>query len=177
MYISSGNRPRDDQGSSGVVNQDGVHLIDHRKVVLALYQVIGLSGHVVPEVIEAKFIIGTVNNIATIGFFPRRGVGLVLVDAVHREAVKFKYRGVPFGVTLGQVVIDRNQVYPSPRQGIEEGGKGRHEGFSFSCTHFRDLSFVENHATDQLHIVVNHVPDHFGSSCHPFVVPNGLITL
>ena len=90
VYITSRNRPRDNQRGTGVINQDGVHLIHHGKVVLALYQVLGLSGHIVAEVVKAKFIIGAVNNIAGIRFFPRRGVRLVLVDAIDSEAVKFK---------------------------------------------------------------------------------------
>ena len=83
MYISSRNRPRDDQGSSGVVNQDGVHLIYHCKVVLALYQVFRLSRHVVTEVVEAKFIVSSVDNIASIGTLSARRIRLVLVDAVY----------------------------------------------------------------------------------------------
>ena len=36
---------------------------------------------------------------------------------------------------------------------------------------------MEHHAANQLHVVVDHVPNYFGTSCHPLVVPNGLITL
>ena len=90
MHISSRNRPRDDQRCTRIVNQDGVHLIDHGKVMLALYQVLSLSGHVVTEVVKAKFIIGTVNNVRSIGSLPCGRVGLVLVNAVDRQAMKFK---------------------------------------------------------------------------------------
>ena len=36
---------------------------------------------------------------------------------------------------------------------------------------------MEHHAANQLHVVVDHVPDHFVSCRHPLVVPNGFIAL
>ena len=52
-------------------------------MVLALYQVFRLSRHVVTEVVEAKFIVGSVDNIASIGTLSARRIRLVLVDAVN----------------------------------------------------------------------------------------------
>ena len=101
VYISSRNRPRNDQWCTSVVNQDGVHLIHHSKVVLALYQVFSLSSHVVTEVVKAKLVVSAVDNVRSIGSLSCGRVGLVLVNAVDREAVKFKEGSVPFRVTLG----------------------------------------------------------------------------
>ena len=61
------------------------------------------------------------------------------------------------------------------RKSIEEDRKGGHKGLSFTRCHFGNLTFVENHATEQLNIVVNHVPLHVIASGNPVIVINGLI--
>ena len=43
-------------------------------------------------------------------------------------------------------------------QCIEEHGQRRHEGLAFARGHFGDLAFVEHHAAEELHVVVDHVP-------------------
>ena len=177
MHIPSWHWAGDDQRRTGIVNQDGVHLIHHGKMVLALNQVLCLAGHVVSEVVKAKLVVGAVHDIAGIGFFPSRGIGLVLIDAVYAEAVKLKQGGIPLGISLGEVVVDCHQVYTTSGECIEEGRERGYQRFTFTSTHFRDFSFVKDHAADQLHVVVHHVPDHLGTCCHPFVVPDSLVTL
>ena len=140
-----------------------------------LHEVFGTDGHIIAQVVEAKFIVRTKGNVGTIGTTTSFAVGTVLVDAVDTKTVEHIERPHPFGVTLGQVVVDRHHVNTVARKSIEEDRKGGHKGLSFTRCHFGNLAFVENHATEQLNIVVNHVPLHVVASGHPVIVINGLI--
>ena len=141
----------------------------------ALHEVFGTDGHIVAQVVEAKFIVRTKGNVGTIGTTTSFAVGPMLVDAVYTETVEHIERAHPFGVTLGQVVVDRHHVNTIARKSIEEDRKGGHKGLSFTRCHFGNLAFVENYTTEQLNIVVNHVPLHVVASGHPVIVINGLI--
>ncbi len=57
-------RAGDDEGRTRLVNEDGVDLVDHAVVVPALNPALGRPGHVVPQVVEAEFIVGAVGDIA-----------------------------------------------------------------------------------------------------------------
>ena len=101
----------------------------------------------------------------------------MLVDAVYTETVEHIERAHPFGVTLGQIVVDRHHVNTIARKSVEEDRKGGHKGLSFTRCHFGNLTFVENHATEQLNIVVNHVPLHVVASGNPVIVINGFVVV
>ena len=167
----------DDQRGSSLVDQDRIHLVDDGKVVLALHQLLRSLGHVVPEVVKAKFVVGAVSDVRTVGFSARLAVGLVLVNAIHAHAVELKQRRHPLGVTAGEVIIHCYEVNAFSGQRIEEDGQCRHQRLSFPGLHFRHLASVQRRTTDQLHIVMDHVPFDFGSCGHPSVAPNRLVAI
>ena len=84
---SVAHRPGDDQGRTGLVDEDRVHLVDDGVPVTALDPLLQGVDHVVPEIVEAELVVGPVCDVRGV----RRGalgrVRLVLVDAVHRDAV------------------------------------------------------------------------------------------
>ena len=62
----------------------------------------------------------------------------------------------PLGVAAGQVIIHRDHMNPAPRQGVEVGGQGGHEGLAFTGLHLGNLAVVQHHAANQLDIKVAH---------------------
>ena len=129
-------------------------------MVLALNQLVWPHGHVVPQIVKSKFIVGPVNHIALVGLATGFGVGLVLVNAIHREAVELKNGTHPFRVPSRQIIIDRDQMHTSSGQCIQEHRKGGHQGLSLTRLHFGHLASVQCNTPNQLHIVVDHVPFH-----------------
>ena len=177
LVVAFGHRTGDDQRRTGIVNQDGVDLVDDGVVVLALHEVFRTDGHVVAQVIETEFVVGTEGDVGQVGTAAGIGVGLVFVDAVHAQAMEHVERSHPLGVTLGQVVVHCHYMYAVTGQGIEEYGEGSHEGFSFTGCHFGNLTLVQHDAAEELYVVVYHVPGNFVTTRHPVVLVDGLVAL
>ena len=111
--------------------------------------------HVVPKIIEAEFVVCPVGDVGAIGGLAIR-VGHVVLDRPDRQAEKAVDRAHPFRVPLGQVIIDGDDVDAPSGQGVEVGGEGGDERFSFARLHLGDLALVEDDAADQLDIEVPH---------------------
>ena len=58
---------------------------------------------------------------------------------------------------------------------IEEYWKSRHEGLTLSGSHLCDLTLMEHDTSDELYIVVYHVPCDLVSTGHPMVLPYGIV--
>ena len=82
--------------------------------MLALYEILGTRGHVVTQVVEAKFVVGPESNVCIVGRTSLRGVGLMLVNAVHTETMEHIERSHPLGVTLCEIIVHRYDVYAIP---------------------------------------------------------------
>ena len=101
----------------------------------------------------------------------------MLVDAVYGQAVELVERSHPLGVTLGEVVIHGNDVYAVACQGVEEYGQRSHEGLTLTRSHLGNLALVEYHATEELHVVVDHVPHGVVAARFPVVGVDGFVAL
>ena len=177
MHIASWYRTGNDQRCSRIINQHGVDFIDHCEVMLSLHQVSTIPSHVVSEVVKTKFVVGTVDNITGVRLFSSCGIWRIFVNTIHAQSVEFKNWGIPFGVTLCQIIVDRHDMNATTSQCIQVGRQSRNQRFSFPSRHFGDFSFVENHTTDQLDIVMNHIPNNFRAGCQPAIMPNGNFSL
>ena len=62
-------RTRDNEGRARLVDQDRVDLVDNRKRQFSLTLVCHAKGHVVAQIVKAKFIVSAVHHIAAIGCF------------------------------------------------------------------------------------------------------------
>jgi hypothetical protein len=114
--------------------------------------------HVVPEIVESEFVIGAVSDIRPIS--PAALVVVQAVDnSVHRESQKAVNAAHPLGIPAGQVVVDRDDVHALASQGVEVGGHGGHQGFSFTGLHFGDFALVQHEAADELDVEGTH-PQH-----------------
>ena len=60
----------------------------------------------------------------------------------------------PLGVTLGEVVVDRDDVHALSREAVEIGRRHVHEGLALAGLHFDDAARVEHQGAENLHVVV-----------------------
>ena len=58
----------------------------------------------------------------------------------------------PFGVALGEVVVDGDDVDAAAGERIEIDRKRRDQRLAFAGLHLGDLAFVQHHAADQLDV-------------------------
>ena len=63
----------------------------------------------------------------------------------------------PLCVTVCQIIIDRDDIYPFALQCVQVCRKRRYQCLTFTGTHLRDTSLMEDHATDDLYPVVFHI--------------------
>ena len=147
----------DDQWSPGFVDEDGIHLVDDRIVVLPLNQVGLVHNHVVAEVIEAEFVVRTVGDVAGVFFPPLERVHGVL-DAPDGQAEILVHLPHPDAVTLCQVIVDRDEVDPTAGKRVKVYRHCRHERFPFTSGHLGNLPLMEHHAADELDVEGDHVP-------------------
>ena len=131
----------------------------------ALHAIFQIELHVVAQVVEAELVIRAVSDIGGVG-----GTALLVVEVVnnhaHREAEEPIELAHPFGVALGQIVVDGDHVHAASAEGIEIDRESGDQGFAFARLHFRDHALVLHHAPDQLHIEVAHVEHPASSLTH-----------
>ena len=126
--------------------------------MVALDLVFFARGHaVIAEVIETKFAGGAVSDVAAIHLTPNVGRHLLL-DAAHGDAEEVVKMSHPLGIAASKVVVDGDELGVARGEGVEIKRKRGDEGFAFAGSHFGDLTFVDRHAADELHIKVHHVP-------------------
>ena len=149
-----GHPPRDDEGGSGLVDQDGVDLVDDGVAVAALDFLLDRHGHVVAQVVEAKLVVGAVGDVAGV-LLPLEGRFVVPghdeADGETQPAVDLAH---PLGVATGQVVVDGDDVDPVPTQPVEINGQGGHQRFAFTGAHLRHPAEVQSGPAHDLHVVV-----------------------
>ena len=114
--------------------------------------------HVITKIIKTKFVIGAIGYVCFVSFSSLVRIGLVVVDTVNGQAVKLKKWCFPGAVTLGQIVVYGYKVHTISRKGIQIKWQRCDQRFSFTCLHFSNFSFVKYHATNELHVIMNHVP-------------------
>ena len=146
-------RAGDDQRRARLVDQDRVHLVDDREMVIALHHILNAELQIVAQIIEAEFIVGAIGDITAIG-----GAAVLIRhvagDAAHRHAKPFIDPAHPGGVARGQIVIHRDDMHPLVRQRVQEHRQGRDKGLALAGLHFRDLALVKRDAAHQLHVVM-----------------------
>ena len=175
LLVAARRGTADNQRGTGIVNQNGVHLIDDGVVVFALHQFFRVACHVVTQVVETELVVGAVGDVAVIGAATCGGVGFVLVDAIHGKAEELVHRAHPLGVTLGQVVVHSDHMNALARQCVKVNWQRSHEGLAFTSGHLSNLALVQHDTTDDLAVVMHHVPSHHVAAGHPAVLEISLV--
>ena len=177
LVLAAGHRTGDDKRRTGIVNQDGVHLIDDREVMAALHEVERRGSHVITQVVETELVVCSKSDIAGIGLAALVGVGFMLVDTIDGEAEEHVYRSVPLAITLGEVVVDSHHMHTFVRQGVEVHRQCGYEGLTFTGRHLGNLTLVQHDAAEELHIVMDHVPGDLVTAGHPVVLIDRFVTV
>ena len=153
-------------------------------MVFALDKVVHVDGHIVTQIVKTELVVGTEGDVAVIRSLTGVAVRLMLVDAVHGQTMEHVQRSHPLGVSLGEVVVDCDDMDSLASQSVEEDRQGRHEGLSLSGRHLGDASHlllvgfhspVKDDSADQLDVIMDHVPGHLVASGHPVVAVHGLV--
>ena len=117
--------------------------------------------HVVAQVVEAEFVVGAVGDVGGVGgvLVAVRHARIDHADAQAQPVVQLAH---PCRVAAGQVVVDGDDVDALAFQRIEVDRQRGDEGLAFAGAHFGDLAQVQDHAADQLHVVVAHAEHALG---------------
>ena len=141
---------RDDKRRTGLVDEDGVHLIDNGVGMAALHHVVFISHHVVAQIVEAELVVGAVGNVGIISF--PAGIAIhALHDQAHRQAQPAVKLAHPLAVALGKVIVDGDDVDTLAGQCIQIGGQRCHKGLAFTGLHLGDVAPVQGDAAGDLH--------------------------
>ena len=140
----------DDQGSTGFVDENGVHLVHNAKEMAALNHIFLIDGHIVTEIVKAHLVVGAVGNVGgvcSLALF----LGQVVDDDTALQAHKAIDIAHPLALILGQIVVDGNDVHTLAGQCIQVSGQRGGQGLTFTGAHLGDAALMQDNTTDQLH--------------------------
>ena len=146
---------RNNKRCAGLVNKDGVHLINDGVVQPALHTVGYFRDHVVAQIIEAELVIRAVGNVAGVSRLLSVMVKLREVHAGGETESGIKPPH-PLRIAGCKVVVHGHHMNALAFKRIQVGRKGCHQCLSLTGAHLRDLALVQNHATHQLDIKMAH---------------------
>ena len=166
-------------GSSRLVDQDVVDLVDDRVEVPALDAAGEVDHEVVAQVVEAELVVRPVRDVGGVRLGPRdrpqvaqplvggREVrveqeGAVVLDRPDAHAEPMEHRADPLRVALGEVVVDGHDVHAASDEGVEIGRQRADEGLALARALLGDHPAVQDDAAHQLDVVVPLAerPDH-----------------
>ena len=153
----------DDQRGTGLVDEDGVHLVHDGVGMAALYHVGLVDHHVVPQVVKAELVVGAVSNVGVVGLFAVGG-GHTVDHQTHGQAQETVHLAHPFAVTAGQVIVDGDHMDTLAGQSIEVDGHGGHQRLAFTGLHLGNAGAVKHNAADDLYGIgfkTQHTPVRF----------------
>ncbi len=148
---------RDDERRPGLVNQDTVHLIYYGVGVAPLNLLLLRQCHVVPQVIEAKFVVGTIGNVPAVYISPLVIVNLIQ-DRTEGKPQPLVNLAHPLRISLSQIIIHSNNVDTAAGKRIEIDRHCRRKRLPLSGLHLRNLASVKDYCADELHVIRNHFP-------------------
>ena len=68
LLLTTGHRAGNNKWCTRIIYQHTIHLIHHCKVVFALHHLIRVVHHIITQVVETEFVVGSVGDISEIGF-------------------------------------------------------------------------------------------------------------
>ena len=155
----------DDQRRPRLVDQDRVDLVDDRVGVASLDGGLERGRHVVAQVVEAELGVGAVGDVGRIGISALRERHLV-PDVLGLHPERLVDGRHPFGVALGQVVVDGDQVHVRASERIQVERHRRDEGLALTCLHLGDIALVEDDRAHDLDVEVPHAERPLGGLAH-----------
>ena len=133
--------------------------------------------HIVTQIVKTELVVSTKRDVCLICLATLLRVWSVLVYAVNRQSVEHIKRTHPFRVTLGKVVIHRYHMYAVTCQGIEEHRACSHQCLTLTCRHLGNLTLMQHRATEELYVIMYHLPLQVIATSCPMVVVYSLVTV
>src|SRR6185312_12095792 len=149
---------RDDERRARLVDEDRVDLVDDGVVQLALHVALDRVLHIVAQVIEAELVVRAVGDVAAVRQL-LLAIRLPVDDGADAHPEELVDAAHPLGVATGEVVVDGDEVDAAPFERVQIERRGGDERLAFAGLHFRDGAAVQDHAADELHVVVAHAED------------------
>ena len=149
-------RAGDDQRCTRFVYKDGVDLVDNSEIVLALDVILQPEFHIVAQVIETEFVVGSVSDIGAVSGFALHVIEVVN-DGADRQTKERVKPAHPLRIALRQIIVDRNDVYAIPAEPVQITRQRGDECLALAGFHFGDPATMQLDAADQLHVEVPHV--------------------
>ena len=123
--------------------------------MVTLNHCIFVDCHVVAQVVETELIVRAVGDIS--GVHRLAGLRRNLVnDKTDLETEEAVYLAHPLTVSLGEVVVDGDNVYALAGQCVQISGKGSHKGLAFTGLHLCDTALMQDDTADDLYTVMTH---------------------
>ena len=99
-----------DKWRARFVDKNAIHFVDDDKVKFALNTLTALGCHVIAKVVETKFAVCAVGDVASVGkaLFPVR---LLHQSYANGKPQKLEYFAHPILVAGGKVLVDGDDVY------------------------------------------------------------------
>ena len=125
--------------------------VDDGVGVAALDHFLQPEFHVVAQIVEAKFVIGGVGDVALVSLFTL-GVVEPVHDVADGEAEELIDLSHPLGVALGEIIVDGDDMHAQSGERVEIDRERGDQRLAFAGLHLGDLAVVQDHAADQLHV-------------------------
>ena len=101
---------RNDEGGTGLVDEDRVNLVDDDEGVAALNHILGNLRHVVAQVVEAELVVRAIRDVAGV-HLTTLGRGLAHEDTAARQSQEVVDAAHDVRLVLRQVVVNRHDVH------------------------------------------------------------------
>src|SRR5664280_488236 len=95
----------------------------------------------------------------------------MLINTIYRQAMEFIDRAHPFRVAFRKVIINCYNMHSPACQSIKENRKSCNNCFSFTGSHLCDLPLMKGNTTNELNIIMDHIPGYLISSGNPLIAP------
>ena len=144
------------QRGTCLVNQYRVHLINDGVVQFSLYQLFFINNHVITKIIKTILVICHVSNITGI-LLPSFIVFHGVQNHTDSQPQKLMNLSHPLCITLCQIVIDSYNMNSLSFQRIQICRTSRNKSLTFTGSHLRNTTLMQNNTTDQLYPVMLHI--------------------
>ena len=144
---------RDDQRGSGLIDQDGVHLVDDGVVEAAEHQLLLVDDHVVAQIVESELVVRDIRDVTVVGL-PALVAVHAVQDAADRQPEEAVHLALVLGVAVRQIIVDRDDIHALAFQRVEVGCQRSHVGLAFAGLHLRDAALVQDNTAHQLDRIV-----------------------
>ena len=140
-----------DQRCPCFVYENAVHLVNNGIVEFSLHAILAVKFHIVPQIVEAELVIGSIGYVGAVSLLPLLIVKMMKYYS-HAQAEECVDGSHPFGVTASKVVINRDHMHPASGEGIEVDWHGGSQGLAFPSFHLGNLALVEHDTANELDV-------------------------